>query len=239
MDEANNPKLIIAIICGRVKKESDGHWKSVGYDDFGGSSSSPGSRARVEAGALLYRANPHAVVATFGGGGSFIKGDEGALSLASVSKGELVALGVPNEAVIAEHLSCNTYQQLCALSELARRYSQAKIIAISNRYHLERIRAMIMYAPKVKGVLSIREVELVAAEDILIKHDRARWEGEILSAYVRPEMQKLVESEKRGVAQIISGSYKYNSSSLGSAEKFYDTGKTSTDVEPKGNNGSC
>jgi uncharacterized SAM-binding protein YcdF (DUF218 family) len=96
---------------------------------------SMGDRLRVEAAALLYRANPQLVVVS-GGKGKLAHLPE-APTCASVLRRELLELGIPSDDILEETHAANTYQQLQSIKSLFALLPITILRIVSNRYHLQ------------------------------------------------------------------------------------------------------
>lgn len=173
----------------------------------------------------MYKKNPEAIVATFGGGEKFLNNRHTKLTLAKIAKQELVSLGVPGRAIATENLSCNTYQQLLAMAKMATQRQANELYIVSSKYHLSRIRAMTVHLDEIREELKDKKLHLVSAEDVLLENAPSKWQREIEQAYLRPEMKVVIDSENKGTAQIIAGTYRFDKVTRGAREKFYDSSK--------------
>lgn len=199
---------VIVILGGGLKKDKNG-WRTTNFDEgdnFGGL----GDRLRVVAAEFLARENPKVIVVVSGGRGQLRK-VVGAPTVSEVLKKELMALGVAPERIIEKNNSNNTYQQLKELIKVLNGRGFSKIGIISNRHHLPRVQAMVEFIPDLKSLkdlLLIGNLELLSAEDILLDFDPNSWKDLISRAYASEAMQKRIELENQGVAQIKAGTYK-------------------------------
>ena len=86
-------------------------------------------------------------------------------------------------------------------------HKSEEVIFISNKWHLPRIKAMISYAPGLEK--EIKKAKLIAAEEVVLKYDRQRWQPIISQAYKSKAIKKRIALEKQGVKQVKEGTYKF------------------------------
>lgn len=200
-------KILIALLCGGLVKDSAGKWHSPTFSEGIAFYDAPGSRERVVATSFLWKENPDAFVVVLGGKGQ-MKNIPDALTLAEAVSGELEVFGIPKEKIIEEKESGTTYQQLLALQQIVKSFLPQKIIVVSNRYHLPRVEAMVDCAPDLRE-LKHSNAKFQPAEEILIKYELDKWKTSIERAYASSEMKELVKKEERGVKQIREGTYRW------------------------------
>ena len=199
---------LIVVLCGQIRR-SGNTWRSVSYEDGGESLGAPGSDARIVAGSVLFIEKPNSTLLVSGRGSRNVDDPANAPSLAAVAKDELVALGVPPERIIVESSSCSTYQQLLSIKDKIEEFGEGNTHLISNDYHLPRIKAMINHAPNIKDVPAFRKINLVSAEQILLSKHPNDWKQRIENAYNSQQMKQIIEGERSGAGQVVSGSYEY------------------------------
>lgn len=207
----NGDATTIAVLGGGLIKEN-GEWRTTlaECDAFG----VLGDRLRVVAAALFYgelRQLKLGVKIWVTGGKGKLADISDAPTVASVIRRELCALNVPAIAIATEEIAGNTYRQLVALDRMIAGELLMRFALISNQYHLPRIGAMIEYAPlltNVKRCVRNGKLALVAAEEILARHDELR--DEVRELYESEEMGGLMSAEARGVSDIKAGLYKFN-----------------------------
>ncbi len=168
-----------------------------------------GGYIRTIAAALLFKEEPEALVIASGGRGQFSKIPD-APTIASLIKRDLISRGVPENRIITEERSGNTFQQLIKLQAVAaiRNFQEFKII--SNRYHLPRIKAMIKTVEKLsflKRLLDNQRLFLVSAEEVLLARQPEQWEKIINQAYQSKGMAERILLEQEGVRQLEAGEY--------------------------------
>lgn len=202
-------KKIIFVLGGGIKKEPNGRWHSTSYSDAGDKFGLDGHRLRLEAAALLWKDEPESVIVVSGGKGQLAI-IPGAPTVSSVMKDELVSMGVPEEAIIEENRSANTFENLKFMAEKVMELGGAEhVVIISNDYHLPRIKTMIEINHELKAFASSVFLEFSAAEDVLLGHDSKSWKEIIEKARASDAYKKRVELEKKGVEDIKSGRYQY------------------------------
>ena len=190
----------LLILGGWPRPDERGVWRSSLFDDSG-----IGDRLRVEAAALLYRAHPLLIV--IAGGKGKLAHLAVAPACASVMKRELLELGLPAGDITEEIHSANTYEQLQFIRALFAQFPVAHLRILSNRYHLPRIAAFLEIDPQLYDWFASRRIELLAAEDVLLEYDPARWRDLIAQAYASQAMRERMEQEQKGVCDILAGAY--------------------------------
>jgi len=163
----------------------------------------------VRVGVLKYRgkANPEQIIIA-SGGKSQLKDIPDAPTVSEVIKKELIELGIPEERIIEEKNSGNTYQQLEELKKIVREMKLNGIKIISNDWHLPRIKAMIEMFDELKELKKLRKIELAGAEKIVLEYDRETWLEIIREAYKSEGLKKRIELEQKGIKDIKEGKYK-------------------------------
>lgn len=200
-------KKVIVVLGGNLEQDKNKRWRSVGFDL---TDTSLGVRDyfRVLATAILWKEDKNADIIASGGRGMLHDVLPDDITIASVMKTELVELNVNPSAIIEEGKSGSTFEQLQELSLLQ---ECEEIVIISNEWHLPRISAMINYLEPLSNLRSDK-ITLLAAEDVLLHHDHDLWSPVIETARKSEILQSVIESEKRGVAAIKSGQYKFRKS---------------------------
>ncbi len=203
MFDKNLSSTSAVIILGGGLIKDDNGWRTTNFsegDNFG----ALGDRLRVEAANYLYRDNPETLIIASGGKGQ-LREITDAPNVSVVIKKELIELGVPAENIIEEFESDSTYQQLLKIKALRATMNLNNACVISNGYHLPRIQEMINASPELK---ELADLKLISAEEILLNHERKRWEKTIQEAYQSEAMKTRIEAENRGIADLREGKYK-------------------------------
>jgi uncharacterized SAM-binding protein YcdF (DUF218 family) len=198
----------IIVLAGGIKQDSSGRWLSTDLTVEDNKLGAPGAKLRVFAAVVLGNHHPAAPVITSGGKGADVpKGTpEDRPLIAEILRDELIASGMPANRIILEGNSNTTYQQLQELEKMLAQWGWQKVIAITNRFHLSRLRAMI----EAKFPSLVGAMELVSAEDILIGADPSQWESVLAEAYASAFMAERIAREERAVAQIKDGTYQFH-----------------------------
>jgi len=199
-------KEALVVLGGVIRKKEDGFWRTSNLYEKGDSFGSLGDGLRVKATTLLYKQNPRFLVISSGGKGRF-KGVVGVPTLAQVIQAELIQLKVPKSAVIIEDKSNSTFEQLQELKKIFVKNHLSKLIIISNDWHLPRVRAMIKLDSKLNKLREQKKLVLKSAEKILINQRPLFWRKKIDKARQQPKMQKIIKSEKKGIKNLLAGSY--------------------------------
>ncbi|MEA2088649.1 MAG: YdcF family protein [Patescibacteria group bacterium] len=196
----------IVILSGGLYKNKNFSWRTTTFDE-GDNFGADGSMIRVIAGHYLYKENIDNLIITSGGKGQY-KNIPGAPNISEVIKKELISLGVPNQKIIEEKNSNNTWQQLKEIKKIIHNNNIKQTIIISNKYHLPRITAMIKTDSELQKLLKNDIIKLESAEDILLKYSPKQWKTTIEKAYKSKKIKKRIELEKQGVKDINNGVYR-------------------------------
>lgn len=205
-----NYKNAIVVFGGGLVKEK-GRWRTTNFDDRGDNFGINGGRLRVVATSLLYKNDKSFLIITSGGRGQ-LRNIPDVPSVSNVAKNELIKLDVHHKDIIEENKSNNTYQQLLELEKIIKRKDLQKIIIISNKFHLPRIKAMIEYncrLSKLKRMYNNSRLKVKSAEGITLRYEPESWHNIINRAYKSEEMKERIRLEQRGVKQIKRGIYKF------------------------------
>ena len=202
----NHQPETIVILGGGLVKDPAGFFRTINFEESGDRAGITGDRLRVEAAHCLYQENNQRGIVASGGQG-FIAGEHPNIS--SVIKKELVQLGVPEGKITEENMSNNTYQQLLFLKDLFSRQAAAKVIILTNKWHLPRVRAIIKNNQGLKSFYNGIKPKYLAAERVLLKHNPGGWREIIKSAYASEAMRERLKLEKQGIKQIKNETYKY------------------------------
>lgn len=197
----------IVVLAGAIWKDQAGHWVSTGLTEEENAFGAPGGALRVAAAAELARQHESAMVVASGGRGYDVPKDapEDKPLLAYVLKRELSESGVSDSRIISEEHSNSTYQQLQEIEKLIMQKNWQSVMLITNRYHVERLTAMI--EKKFPEILNV--VQAVSAEEVLIGAHPEQWKSDIENAYAGSWMAERITREKQGVAQIQNGTYHF------------------------------
>lgn len=189
------------VLGGWPIADAQGFWHSSLFEN-----GSIGDRLRVEAAAVLYRADPQRVIVT-GGEGKLAHLPQ-ATACASVMRRELIELGVPDGDILEETKAANTYEQLQFIKYAFVQFPISTLRILSNHYHLPRIDAFLTSDIELRDWCAGGQIQMQAAEDVLIQHDFSRWSLLITEAYASTAMHQREEQEFEGVRAIRAGTYK-------------------------------
>ena len=185
----------IFILGGLLRKNRNGSYRSEQF-----------SYIRILAGYYLYKnlSKKNKTELVVSGGRGIYRGIPGVPLVATVMKRELVELGTSRKEIKVDKTDF-THPELVSLKKLlAKKGSEAFII--SNTYHLPRIKTMIDILPELKKLKKI--VKLVSAEKIAIKYNK-NLENKINKDNEGSKMKKIIALEKKGIAALRSGNYKF------------------------------
>lgn len=208
---------VVALVGGILLRDPDGTFRTSTLDDYENPYGVFGDRLRSEAAALLYHQRPQDTsILVLGGVTPLHKTFPDAPHLSAVIKSELIALGVPEEAIDELDLDpdCGTYQQLAHLARRVREICASagigELAILASPWQLPRIFAMVRFRDELAEVLlqDRPRVRYVAAEDVVADHDPKRY-ADIIAACRRPEMARCVKNELRGASMVAEGTYKF------------------------------
>lgn len=202
-------KTAVVVLGGGLIKEGN-KWRTTVFSDKGDNFGICGGRLRVVAASLLYKGYVSRLIISSGGKGQ-LKNIPNVPGVSSVVKNELIDLGVPAEKIIKENGSNNTFQQLLELDKIINKNNLGKVIIISNKFHLPRLKSMIEYNSKLFGLKKMidnSKLELKSAEEILLKYEPDIWREIIEKAYKSEAMKERIRLEEKGVRDIKEGRYK-------------------------------
>lgn len=200
----------VAVFGGGMIRDEHGKWRTTRFEETGDNFGVMGDYIRVLAAKEIYKKNQKVTIITIGSKGQFSHIPD-APALAKLLKQELIAYGIPENAVIEEKNGGNTYQQIIAIAELIKNSSFKKCGLISNRYHLPRIRAMIEHNETLKKSLNPDTIIYLCAEDILIELDHQNnWKEMLEKVYESKAMKERIALEDKGVKEIVEGRYRYS-----------------------------
>src|SRR6266511_1880931 len=100
MGAKESKRKLLAILGGDLAKDATGKWQTTTFEDAGDKFGLLGDRLRVVAGCYLYSDDPQLCLVVLGGESD--NWGSGAPSIAMVMNLELIALGVPREAILTE-----------------------------------------------------------------------------------------------------------------------------------------
>lgn len=170
-----------------------------------------GDRWRVVAGSIVFlSADKNNKFIILAGGRGQLRGIAGAPTVSSVLKKELIELGVPQDDIVEDDRSDNSYEQLRNVNSIIGVHVVRHAVLISNCYHLPRVRVMIEHLDDLEYLrimLASGDLDLLGAENICRANDAALG-AEFDRIYSGPTMQARIDLEERGILDIRAGRYK-------------------------------
>lgn len=198
----------VIILSGGIKKDKSGRWRSTDLTQEDNELSAPGGYLRVLAGKILFESGKYDFIVAMSGRGYDVKNDEERRpAIWEIVKGELIALGVSEEKIIAEKESNTTFEQINALGNIIGENSLNEIAVISNRSHLPRVQAMMEKEKALGDSLEQGKIKLLSAEEILIESDKDKWRATIEQDYGSEWMHQRMALELKGAADFKAGKY--------------------------------
>lgn len=168
-----------------------------------------GGELRIFAAAELFKRFKFGCVIVSGGKGVNLKPAVFKFeSLSKVMKQELVQIGIPTKFIVEENKSNTTLEQLNCISRLIKILGCNKIILISNKYHLGRVKNMILIKilPLAK-MFENKQLKLQSAESILLKFQAKKWSKQIDKFYHSDLFEKIKKNEQQGIKDLKQGKY--------------------------------
>ncbi len=205
----NTERSAYALLAGGIKQDTSGKWVSTDFSAEDDTLGAPGGKLRIFAAAVLMREHPGNLLITGGGKGHDMPAstiDERPL-LADILSQELLECGVPKGRILLERRSNTTFQELQELERMVPAHGFTHLSVITSRWHIPRCRAMV--DAKFSHLKELAHIEYIAAEDVLIAYDPARWQKEIADGYAADFMIERILKEEHGVAQIRAGTYNF------------------------------
>lgn len=200
-----NQKFLM-IFGGGLFKDRNGRWHTDSFDEGGDFHGTTNGRFRVEAAKILFKKDSNQIIIASGGRGQF-KNIEGAPTVASVIKKELIELGLPDKQIIEDKKSKNTLEQLNYLVKFIEKNQPKTIKIISSEWAFARIKAFIMANKKFKRFFGSFRSFFVSAEKILVSEEPKKWERIIKAARQSKQIKERIKLEKQGIQDIKNGVY--------------------------------
>ena len=197
----------VIVLGGGLTRTSEGRWRTTTFEDSGDNFGFVGDRLRIDAAYHLYQENPEIIFILSGGKGQ-LSDNPDAESVAEVMKQELVEMGIPENQIVTETKSGNTFQQLRETAQIIEQKHFSEVALLTSRFHVERVKTMIEASPELKNVFERSSLQYKSAEDVLLEHDRERWNEMIERVYASEGMYKRIEQEKKGIRDLREGRYK-------------------------------
>lgn len=208
-------KRLVALMGGHLLPNDDGsEYHTSTLDEWRNPYGLFGDNLRSIAAAMLYQKYGVDII-VIGGVTPLHKTIPQAPHLSHIIKKELMDFDVSDRNIMELDIdpATGTFEQLrhlaSFLSFLNKKSKEIEtVLLLSNRYQLPRIWAMILFQDRL-AVLNTPIIRLIAAEDILIRYERARWFEPIAKAYQREAMRWCIQKELNGAKMIADGSYKF------------------------------
>jgi len=207
------PEAIFILSGGIVKRERG--VTTAAYSDLQGESGVLGGKARIIAAAELAKHFPNTKLVMTG---SYYPNPKDP-SQSSIMSQELKKLGVDVTQIVTEEIALTYYDELSRIVELSLAHNWQSIVVLTNKYHIPRASLMLeklSELAKNKGDDNLAthfqefsqktSYTFVSAEDVL-PHKSSHYTYLLKELESSPEYQKRVESEKRGVEALKSGTY--------------------------------
>ncbi len=208
-----NPEAIFILSGGTVKRERG--ITTASYSDLQGEFGVLGGKARIIAAAELAEYFPETklvLTATY-------YPTPSDPSQSSIMSQELIKLGVNKNQIVQEEVSKSTYDELREIVNLSLSENWKNIAILTNGYHVPRAEEMLNRLDELASDKDddklVKQVHLfkektrktfISAEEIL-PHRSTHYKGLLDELYQSEDYAKRLESEKRGVDALKSGTY--------------------------------
>lgn len=196
----------IAVLGGGLVKDKGGKWRTTNFnegDNFG----AMGDRLRVVAAGFLYKKYKKKIIVL--GGRGQLSVIPGSPAVSEAIKKELIKLGVNSKDIVCEKFSGNTFQQLTELGKIFKKEKLGRVILVTNKWQMPRVKAMLKHNPVLTKAFSYCKLAFKSAESVLLEYDPKTWKKLIATAYKSDAIKKRIALEKAGVKQIKEGTYNY------------------------------
>ncbi len=199
---------MLVILGSLIVEDSSvaGGWRTATYEEEGlfpdgTPKGSSGLVARVHAAAACYGAGTHRKICTIG----LASHENIRESVPAVVCRELVALGVPAEAIVQIVMPCgNTTQELLHLKQLLGNLSHISVL--TNAHHIDRVEMLLEKC----GALTGFEPNIVSAEHVLWMYPSKIITPEIIDRGLHSEaMRRRNLLERQGLEQLCQGLYDF------------------------------
>ncbi|MBU0660593.1 YdcF family protein [Patescibacteria group bacterium] len=197
----------LLFLSAGIIQDSQGNWISTQLENPLGKGFAPGGETRLWATKYLFDQKEFDYIMVPGG-----KGNDKNLadvvhpSIYTIVLQELIDMEIPEDKIIGEEQSNNTYEQLLYSIDLLKKNDVGSVTIISSDYHIPRIKAMITYKKELAFYNDIQTI-FVLAEELCINMDPTRWKDHIEKVYASSWMNNLQKKEEQGIQQIKDGTY--------------------------------
>lgn len=209
-----NPDAIFSFSGGIKYDSNSGKYRTLAYSELSEHGLVTGSKTRVIATAEIAKVLPEVTIVT----NSFNRFDSEEPTMASVIHQELVNRGVSPERLDSEELSFSTLTQIKEMVIKAVDQNWTKLIAVTNTYHLPRIREMnrqldvIIDDEVFQAALKIfkergGKVEYIGSEDI-IRLVSSHYKKYLDEAEKTQGFTTTVAAEAQGLSDLQAGKYR-------------------------------
>jgi len=208
-----SPEAIFILSGGTVKRQRG--VTTAAYSDLQEEFGVLGGKARIIAAAELAKIFPDTKLVMTG---SYYP-NPGDPSQSSIMSQELKKLGVEDTQIVTEEFALTSYDELSRIVELSLTHNWQNIAVLTNKYHIPRASLMLRKLDELarkkgddKLVAHFQEFSqktsftFVSAEDVLTNKS-SHYANLIKDLEDSPDYQKRIESEKRGVEALESGTY--------------------------------
>jgi len=193
-------KALIVLGGGLIFDQKAKIWRTCGFGEGDGHGVTI-SMLRVHAGAVLFKEGSYDLLVS-SGRGLLSFNDPAIPAEGDVMQKELLELGIPQDKIVVENHSNNTFEQLRYLRKLCDEKQITEVGFITNEWHVPRVWTMIMMDP----ALGFSTAKFFAAEEVL--QSRRFFVEEIESTRTDPGTMRRKARELQGILNLILGTYK-------------------------------
>ena len=201
------PLDYIFLLGGGIIQSRSGEWRTCRFGE-GDTYGETFDFLRVKAAYELYKKNNKLKIIILGGKGQYQHHTE-SNAVSAIIKKELSKLGVPAANLLCESRSSNTVSQLVAVAKYTLKLNLKSAYILSNNWHLPRVKCFIKYTPVLQKFQRDTVIKYVSAEKILVQLNNEKWSPVLRKALKSQAFKERVKKEKKGIRDIINGTYKF------------------------------
>jgi len=183
-------KALIILGGGLIYDETSKLWRTCGFGE-GDANGVTISTLRVQAGAILFKEGSYDLLIS-SGRGLLSFHDPSIPAEGEVMRKELKELCIPDDKIVVENQSNNTFEQLRYLRKLCDKRNITDVGFITNEWHIPRVWAMMTQDPG----LGFSSAKFFPAEEVLLSH--GIFVNEIESARTDPGTMRRKQENFRG-----------------------------------------
>lgn len=208
----------IFVLAGGIRKDKDGKYRSLTYEESDTSGKITGSIYRIFATAEISHYFPNTFIVTTSKYAGVKPQEDNTPTIAKVMHDELTSLGVKKEKIILEEESTSTFTELFEMAKLTSQKHWKRIGVVTNGYHVPRIEKMYELIDKfspddallessIEYLKSRVKVTIISSEEILrtVNNDFKNLEKKVMTMAAYLDRVRL---EEKGIRDLKEQKYK-------------------------------